>query len=588
VNGYAAPLADMRFALGELVDLDRLIELSDGGLDRGGIDQILEAAARFAADVLAPLDAIGDREGARLENGVVTTPPGFAEAYARFVEGGWNALAAPAAIGGAGVPRPVAMAAVEMWNAANMAWALCPLLTQSGIELIARHGSPEQRARYLEPLVRGAWTATMCLTEPQAGSDVGSVTTRAIRRDGGWRLHGRKIFITYGDHDLAENIVHLVLARAEGAAAGSKGLSLFIVPKIVGGVRNDVRALRLEEKLGIHGSPTCELAFGEGDGAAAELVGREGDGLAAMFTMMNSARLGVGVQGIALAERAYQQARAYALERVQGRRTDGGRARLADHADVRRMLLTMRAETEAMRGLACVVGEQHALADLAPDAAERSRAQAIVDLLTPVVKAHATDTGFDVASRNVQVHGGAGYIEATGAARHLRDARIASIYEGTNGIQAQDLVRRKLAADGGATVGAFLDLLGQSDADLAAAPELAGLRPRLAEGVDALGATTRWMLAALEKDPDAALAGASDYLRLFGIVAGGWVMARAALRARERLAEAAEPPLDRSVYRAKLITARVYADRILPLAAALQGPVTSGSVLLRAIGDDQL
>ncbi|MSP82735.1 MAG: acyl-CoA dehydrogenase [Alphaproteobacteria bacterium] len=594
MTAYNAPLADMRFVLNELVDLDRLAALTGCGIDRGGLDHVLDEAGRFAAEVLAPLNGTGDAEGARLANGVVMTPNGFRKAYEAFVEGGWNGLSCPVELGGSALPRPVAMAVSEMWNAANMAWSLCPLLTQSGIGLLERHGNADQRRRYLRNLVHGTWTATMCLTEPQAGSDVGAVTTVAARRDGVYRLRGRKIFITYGDHDLAANVVHLVLARIEGATPGPRGLSLFIVPKVlVGtngslGAHNDLRVTRLERKLGIHGSPTCEMVFGEGEGAIAELVGNAGDGLPYMFTMMNNARLAVGLQGVAIAERAYQQARSYALERVQGRTPEGHPARLADHADVRRTLLIMRAEIEAIRGLAYVVAEQADLARLAEDQDERARALAVVDLLTPVVKAHATDVGFEIASRNLQIHGGAGYIEATGAAQHLRDIRIASIYEGTNGIQAQDLIRRKLAGQGGKTAQSFLALLAQSDTDLATVPELASLRQRLAEGVDALGGATRWMLATAARDMDSALAGASDYLRLFGLVAGGWVMATAAMRARYRLAAETAAPQDRGVYQAKLITARIYADRILPQAAALLGPATSGAVLLRAIGDEQL
>ncbi len=591
---YAAPLADMRFLLGELVDLDRLIALAGNNADRTAIDQVLEEAGRFAAEVLAPLNAPGDIEGSRLANGVVTTPGGFSDAYRRFVAAGWSALPFAADLGGPGLPRVVATAANEMWGAANMAFSLCPLLTQSAVELLAVHASPAQKARYLDHLVSGEWTATMCLTEPQAGSDVGALVTRAVPEDGRYRLRGTKIFITYGEHDLADNIVHLVLARTPDAPPGIKGLSLFIVPKfLVGedgrrGARNDLRALALEHKLGIRASPTCVMAFGEGDGAQAELVGEVNQGMAAMLTMMNSARLVVGLEGVGVAERAYQQARAYAAERRQGRRLDGQPARLIDHADVRRLLLTMKAETEAMRGLAYLAAEQIDIARRDPDPGTRARAEALVGLLTPVVKGYGSDLGFDIASRNIQILGGVGYIESTGAPQHLRDARVAAIYEGANGIQALDLVRRKLAQHAGRAVHTFLAQLGGFDRELAEAPELDSLRRRLGEGVDALATATRWLIGALKRERDAALAGASDYLKLFGVVACGYVMARAALKARARLEGGSEAPLPRGFYQAKLITARIFADRVLPQAQALLGPLTSGAVLLRAIDDAQL
>lgn len=591
---WRAPLDDLRFALGELIDLDAAIARTGGHVDRAGADQVLDEAARFAAEVLVPLDRVGDALGARLENGAVVMPRGFAEAYDRFVQGGWGALGSPAAIGGAGVPRALATAVAEMWSAASMAFGLCPLLTQGGIELIARHGTAAQRALYLPNLVAGRWTATMCLTEAQAGSDVGALTTRAVRAGAGWRLKGEKIFITYGEHAMAENIVHLVLARPEGAPAGSKGIALFLAPKFVPdgrgrpGRRNDLRAIRLERKLGIHGSPTCHMAFGENEGAEAELIGAEGQGLAAMFTMMNSARLAVGVQGIAMGEAAVRHAAAYARERVQGRGRDGRPAHIAGHADVRRMVLAARAEVEAMRGLALIAADVLDRAAHNGDEAERARAEGFADLLIPVVKACGAEAGIAAADASIQVHGGHGYVEDSGAAQIWRDARITAIYEGTNGIQALDLVRRKLGRDRGAQALGFVGEVAAAGRDLAAAPELEGMRRRLAAATDALGTTTRWMVGALERNEDDAAAGATDYLRLFGVVAGGWIMARSALAARARLATPRADALAPDVYRAKLITARIHADHVLPRATALAASATSGAALLRAIGDDDL
>ncbi|MGH6717893.1 MAG: acyl-CoA dehydrogenase, partial [Alphaproteobacteria bacterium] len=561
-----------------------------GYLDRAGIDQVLDEAARFAADVLVPLDRVGDAEGARIENGVVVTPTGFAAAYRHFVAAGWNALGVPALHGGAGAPRAVAAVVAEMWTSASMAFGLCPLLTQGGIELIAAHGTAAQRALYLPRLVAGEWTATMCLTEPQAGSDLGALVTRAFRDDAGWRVTGEKVFITYGDHDMAENIVHLVLARVDGAPAGTKGVSLFLVPKHLPdaagrpGRRNDLGVVRLERKLGIHASPTCHMAFGTRDGAEAELIGATGEGLALMFTMMNSARLGVGVEGIAMGEAAVQRAAAYARQRIQGRTPDGRPAAIAEHADVRRLLLVARAEVEAMRGLAVVLADALDAQAFDGDGASGD----LAELLIPVVKACGAEAGIQAADAGIQVHGGLGFVEDTGAAQAWRDARITAIYEGTNGIQALDLVRRKLGRDDGAAARAFLARLDALDADLGQAPELEGLRRRLADGTAALASATRWMQGALARNPDDALAGATDYLRLFGVVAGGWVMARSALAARARLAAPDDAPQGRAFYQAKLITARVHADHVLPRASAHGAAATGGAALLRAFATDRL
>src|SRR5262245_1551178 len=466
---YAAPLRDMIFTLEEIAGIGEIATLpgcADATPDL--VRSILDEAGKFAAGVLAPLNRIGDQQGSRLENGVVRTPDGFRDAYAKFVAAGWNGLPFDPAHGGQGLPWALASAIQEMVTSACMSFSLCPLLTQGAVELLTSHGSAAQKRTYLAKLVGGEWSGTMNLTEPQAGSDVGALRTRAVKDGAFYRIIGQKIFITYGEHDMAENIVHMVLARTPDAPPGVKGISLFIVPKfLVGpdgtlGDRNDLRCVSLEQKMGIHGSPTAVMAYGDDGGAIGELVGEENRGIEYMFTMMNSARLSVGIEGLAIAERAYQQARDYARARIQGRAVDGDSPApvpIIRHPDVRRMLMTMRGQIEAMRALVAFVAGSVDRARRHPDAAERARHQTIVDLLTPVVKAWCTDTGCDVASTAIQVHGGLGFIESTGVAQHFRDARIAPIYEGTNGIQAVDLVSRKLARDGGAGMRQFISVM---------------------------------------------------------------------------------------------------------------------------------
>ncbi|MCB1883366.1 MAG: acyl-CoA dehydrogenase [Geminicoccaceae bacterium] len=514
---YVPPLDDIRFVL------DRIA--GPVALDGETVGAVLAEAGRFAAGVLAPLNAVGDREGCRLENGAVRTPRGFKEAYALLVEGGWPGLPFPEEAGGQGLPWALNAAVGELWNAANMAFTLCPLLTQGAVEAVLHHASDDLKAVYLEKLVSGAWTAAMCLTEPGAGSDVGALRTGAERDgEGRWRIRGQKVFITFGDHDMAPNVVHLVLARTPGAPQGTRGISLFLVPKFVPdaggglGARNDLRCLKLEHKLGIHGSPTCVVQYGDDAGALGFLVGREHGGMAAMFTMMNNARLGVGLEGLGVAERAYQGALAYARERVQGR-TGGRPATLLDHADVRRMLLTMRARIAAMRAL-CL------WASASADAAAKGDGEAAgrVALLTPIVKAWCTDLGCEVASLGVQVHGGMGYVEETGAAQPYRDARIAPIYEGTNGIQALDLATRKLGMANGALPAAlFAALEGW----------LPGLPEPLREGLKAGLADARRATERLRADPDAPPAAATPYLRLMGGVVGAFLVARGAASASD-------------------------------------------------------
>jgi alkylation response protein AidB-like acyl-CoA dehydrogenase len=588
---YVAPLADMRFAMTRLAGFDDVAALpgaEDVSLDL--VDSIFEEAARFAGGVLSPLNRVGDRQGSRLENGIVRTPEGWAEAYRGFVDGGWNAVPFDPDFGGQGLPWLVATALQEMWTSASMAFSLCPMLTQGAVEAISHHGSDAQKARYLPKLISGDWTGTMNLTEPQAGSDVGAVRTRAVRDGDHYRITGQKIYITYGDHEMTENIVHLVLARTPDAPAGVKGISLFIVPKYLLGPdgeikgRNDLRCASLEHKMGIHASPTAVMAYGDGGGALGELIGEENKGLQYMFTMMNNARLAVGLQGVAIAERATQHAVAYARERVQSRDvagTDATPVTIIHHPDVRRMLLTMRSLTEASRALAYLAAASLDIAKRHPDIEVRKARQAMVDLLIPVVKGWSTEVGSEVAAIGVQVHGGMGYIEETGAAQFMRDAKIAEIYEGTNGIQANDLIGRKLTRDGGATAKAFIARMRDIDPALeAAGPELAGLRTSLTQGIAALDAATDWILERQKGDPRAAAAGAVPFMRLWGTVAGGWLLAQGAVAASGELRSGAG---DESFLKAKIVTARFYGEHILPRASSLAAAATAGAETLMAM-----
>jgi alkylation response protein AidB-like acyl-CoA dehydrogenase len=559
-------------------------------VDDGLAAEILAAAARFAEEVIYPLDAPGDKSGASFKEGAVTLPAGWRDAYQGWCAGGWNGLGAPEAFGGQGLPATLAMAAQEIWNSASMAFAVGPMLTSGAIEALTRHATPELQALYLPKLVGGEWMATMNLTEPQAGSDLGALRTRAERHgDGTYRIFGQKIFITYGEHDLTENIVHLVLARLPDAPPGTKGISLFLVPRAVPQsdgslVRNDVVCAGIEQKLGIHASPTCTMVYGEGssgprggDGGAGEpgaigwLIGEEHRGLACMFTMMNNARLAIGVQGTGVAERALQLAEAYARERRQGRAsgvTDGEMQPIIVHPDIRRMLLTMRGLTAASRALctACAAAIDRARAG---DDVWRMRA----DLLTPVAKAFSTDAGFDVSSLGIQIHGGAGYIEETGAAQTLRDARIAPIYEGTNGIQAIDLVIRKLPLDNGAAFASYVDELRTIPIRLAAEnrPELGRTAEKLAAALDDLGAAGKHLLAVMrESRTEEALAGATPFLRLFGLAAGSAYLGLGALVREE----------DGNERRTAL--ARFFAERLLPETAALRETIVDGAAAIPA------
>ncbi len=595
MTAYSAPIRDMLFVINELAGVDHLARLP-GYEDVNGelMAAVLEEAGRLAGEVLAPLNRGGDLDGSRWDEHGVTTPPGFADAYRQFVAGGWNGLKGPLEHGGQGLPELLNTAVIEMWNSANLSFALCPLLTSGAVEALKKHGSAEQQRRFLTKLVTGEWTGTMNLTEPQAGSDLAAVRTRAVPEGDHYRLFGQKIFITWGEHDVADNIIHLVLARTPDAPPGVKGISLFLVPKVLVnddgslGERNDVHCVSLEHKLGINASPTCVMAYGDHGGAIGYLVGEENRGLAHMFTMMNEARIQVGIQGLAIAERAYQQAVTYARERIQGRAVgnkDGDRVSIIHHADVRRMLLSMKAQIEAMRAFAYVMAADMDQARRQPDAAVRQASQARVDLLIPVVKGWCTELGVELASTGLQVHGGVGFIEETGAAQHYRDARILPIYEGTTGIQANDLVARKLAMDKGAAMASLLDDMRRTSAGLAGAnePALVAIRGALDEAVDALAESTDVVLAMLEQEPAAALGQAVNYLHLTGYTCGGWQLARAARIASERLAAGVDP----AFHRAKLLTARFYAEQVLPRTGALARSIKAGSEALLELDESQ-
>jgi alkylation response protein AidB-like acyl-CoA dehydrogenase len=592
---YTAPLKDLQFAIQELAGLSEVSALpGHGEVNAELVGAVLAEAGKFAQEVLDPLNREGDKQGSKLADGQVTAPRGFKEAYRAFIAAGWNGLGGQPEYGGQGLPHLVASPVQEIWKSANMALCLCPMLTSGVIEALKVHGSPAQQKAWLPRLTSGEWTGTMNLTEPQAGSDLSAVRTRAVPEGDHYRIKGTKIFITWGEHDLAENIVHLVLARTPDAPEGVKGISLFIVPKFLPkpdgtpGEKNDVRCVSIEHKMGIHASPTCVLAYGDGKGALGYLVGEENRGLEYMFTMMNHARLAVGVEGVAVAERAYQHALEYAKIRVQGReigQRGGDRVTIIHHPDVRRMLMSMRAQTEAMRALACFAAATLDKAKHHPDPAEKRRNQGLLDLLTPVVKGWCTEQGVEVASTGIQVHGGMGFVEETGAAQYLRDARITTIYEGTTGIQANDLVGRKVGFEKGATALAVIGAMRALDAQLAAGGEgLASTRAQFKEAVDGLEAATRWIVETFPKNPRAVAAVSVPYLKLFGTVAGGWMMARAALIAGEKLKQ---PDADRDFLEAKLATTRFYAEHELPRAATLAREVTRGADSVLALAPDK-
>lgn len=585
MNYYAAPVRDLRFVLEEML-AHRSLALP--GFEEASpdlVEAVLEEAAKLASDVWGPLNSVGDQLGAkRHTDGSVTTPEGFAGAYHAYVEGGWNGIGVSEALGGQNLPEVVASSVQEMLHGANMALGLCPMLTAGAIEALAHHGSEALKTVYLPKLVEGTWTGTMNLTESQAGSDLSKVRTKAVPEGDHYRISGQKIYITWGEHDAAENIIHLVLARKPDAPEGNKGISLFLVPKFLVnedgslGERNDVTCASIEHKLGIHGSPTCTLNFGENDGAIGYLVGEEGRGLNHMFTMMNEARHKVGIQGIGVAERACQHAFAYAQERTQGRSPKsrgGSECAIRDHLDVRRMLLSMRARTDALRALALYCAGQLDLARHGENEAERQTAQACADVLIPIVKSFSTDQAVDIASMGVQVHGGMGYVEETGAAQLLRDARIAPIYEGTNGIQALDLAGRKLQRDGGAALSALIEDVLQTADLLRAAPSLVALGNTLAAGADDLRAAMAIVLeqgSDPESGPDAVQAYATPFLNLAGHVLCAWQMGLAALKASKAIEDGNDEPF----YATKLCSANFAISQWLPVGRAQRAVIEAG------------
>jgi acyl-CoA dehydrogenase len=580
---YRSPVADIIYSLNHVAGFDQAIgEGIFGELDPETAASVIGEAGRFATDVIAPLNRIGDLHGAVYENGHVSTPPGFREAYRAWAAAGWGGVTGSPEYGGMGLPHTINAACAELWNGASMGFALCPLLTEGAIGALNAYASDELRRTYLGKLITGEWSGTMNLTEPQAGSDLNAVKTRAERGpDGAYRIFGQKIFITYGEHDMADNIVHLVLARLPGAPQGTRGLSLFLVPKFLVksdgalGPRNDVRCASIEHKLGIHASPTCVMIYGDAGGATGWLVGEENRGLAAMFVMMNSARLAVGMQGVGIADRALQQALSYARDRRQGRGPKGGleMSPIIEHADVQRMLLTMKALTHAARGICHLTAVAIDRSLHGANADERRRQGERAALLTPIAKAFSTDIGDEVATLGVQVHGGMGYIEETGAAQHMRDARIAAIYEGANGVQAIDLVQRKLPLSGGQTaLGEIVDMRAIA-ADVAATggADFGETAPRLLEAIAALERATTFITDALGARMQDALAGASPYLRLFGLALGGACLAKAGLAAQKLSLQGDSSQLGR------VALARFFAENIATGAAGLESAIRSGA-----------
>ena len=602
MSHYAPPLRDMLFAMQELGGLDAVLaQPGNEEVTADLVGAILDEASKFASNVLAPINKQGDVQGCRWNNGTVSTADGFKEAYKGFCESGWNGMPARTEFGGQGMPTLLSTAVLEMWKASNMAFSLCQMLTLGAVEAIAHHASDELKRIYLPAMVEGRWTGTMNITEPQAGSDLAAIRSKAVPEGDHFRISGTKIFITWGEHDMARNIVHLVLARLPDAPAGVKGISLFICPKFLVnadgslGERNDLVCASIEHKMGIHGCATAVMSFGEGPGAMGWLVGAPNQGLACMFTMMNHARLNVGLEGVAISERAYQQARGFAQERVQGktlgRGADSSSApspTIIGHPDVRRMLMDMKARIEAMRALAYYTAGQMDRAHGAADPLQRRSAQTLVDLLIPVVKGWCTDSALDITSNGVQIHGGMGFIEETGASQYMRDARITTIYEGTTGIQANDLIGRKLARDGGVAMKRLIATMADDAAAIGAHGDatLGAITAALDTGLRALADATEGLLAAPARE---AAAGAVPYLLLCGTVIGGWLMARAARAATEPLAttQLARGDADAEFRAAKRITAHHYALHVLPQAGALREAVLHGATTTLGLTDAQ-
>ena len=588
---YNAPIKDMSFVIRELAGLDRILQMPDfDSITEDDVGQILEESARFSREVLSPLNMPGDQEGCRVENRSVVVPDAFADAYRQFVEGGWQSLPCSPQHGGMGLPETVSAATMEMLQSANLSFSLCPLLTSGAIAAIEAHASEELKQTYLPKMVSGEWTGTMNLSEPQAGSDLAAVKTKAVPDGDHYKISGTKIFITWGDQEFSENVIHLVLARLPDAPAGVRGISLFLVPKYLvdkdGGVgdRNDAYCTSVEHKLGIHASPTCVMTYGDGDGATGYIVGEENRGLAGMFTMMNNARLNVGIQGLAISERAYQLAKDFAQQRIQGDAPgQKERVTIIHHPDVRRMLLVMKSLIEGMRALAyataAVVDTIHHSADPEEQTAAGTRAA----LLTPIVKGWMTEVAQELTSLGVQIHGGMGFVEETGAAQHMRDARILPIYEGTTGIQAIDLVGRKILGDEGKAMKAWIEEMRSLDGELAAVDDLAPIRQSLSTGIEDLIAAVTWLLSNALGDQNAPGAASVNLLMLAGTVAGGWQMALAALAAKQKLADG-DP--DSAFLEAKVMTAFFYAAHILPRSSSYRQAAVSGSEVIMAMPEE--
>jgi acyl-CoA dehydrogenase len=595
MSDYRAPIKEMQFVMNELAGLPEISQLP--GYEEATpdlVDAVLEEAAKFTGEVLAPLNKVGDQQGCQMTTEGVTTPAGWKEAYKSFCEAGWNGIASPAEFGGQGLPDVLAVAVKEMVCSANLSFSLGPLLTTGAVEALLTCASDELKATYLEKMVTGEWTGTMNLTEPQAGSDLAQIRTRAEPQDdGSYRIFGQKIFITYGDHDMTDNIVHLVLARLPDAPAGVKGISMFLVPKFLVnadgslGERNDAQCVSLEHKLGIHASPTCVMAYGDAGGAVGYLLGKPNLGLEYMFIMMNEARLGVGLQGIALGERAYQQALAYARERKQGRDAVTGEklVTLDKHPDIRRMLMTIKCRVEACRALAYLASGLLDRAHASSDATEQQRNLFLAEFMIPIVKGGSTEMSIDVTSLGIQIHGGMGYIEETGAAQYWRDARITTIYEGTTGIQANDLLFRKLMRDQGATAKVVFGEVHATVKALAASsrPELQAFAKKLGFALQAWTGASEWLAANAKTSLSGVLTAAVPYLNLAVTVCGGWQMGRAALAAAGYLDKEEG---DLVFYRGKIATACFYADQVLPQAVAFAETVKAGDAALAGMGDE--
>jgi alkylation response protein AidB-like acyl-CoA dehydrogenase len=591
MSDYQAPVRQMRFTIEHLSNFAEVAALPDfSAVDADTIESVLDEAAKFAGNVLLPTNWIGDREGVRVVDGAVQVPKVFTEVYQQFCEAGWPSIASNPDFGGQGLPKTVSLACDEMWAAANVSFALCPELSQGAILAMDRHATDELKKTYLEKLVSGQWAGTMCLTEPQAGSDLSALTTRAEPKGDRYLVTGRKIYITWGDQPMTENIIHLVLARLPDAPPGTRGISLFVVPKFklnadgTPGAPNQVQAVSVEHKMGIHASPTCVLAFGDEGGSEGYLVGKPNEGLAAMFTMMNYMRLGVGAQGVGLAERSYQKSVAYARERVQGRAPgEKGQVAIIRHPDVRRMLLLMRTLTQAARAIcyytaSCLDRGAHGTE---PEAVEQWQSRA--ELMTPIAKAWCTEVAQEATELGIQVHGGMGYVEETGVAQFYRDARIASIYEGTNGIQAIDLVGRKLLRDGGATISAFVSEMRSVDAPLANAGEdLAVVRAALSRALDELVQSSTYLITSEKRDPELVSAAAFDYMMLIGTAIGGWQLARGALAALAQMAASS----DKAFLQSQVVMARFYAEHVLPRCTAHAAAVRAGSASTMALAAD--